>query len=1023
MDDTDLPNFSEIVTNDNFKALPADQQKAASDQYWDAFATVHPDATEHVQQHKQLADSLIDLRQKAADSPAVTKRILQAQEDDHIFRLGLGDMAANGAEPDELNELSRQRQEVAGPQHEQLAKVNKLSDPEQQKKFYDTLQIGGELAKQAGMFGESSSFIQGVGKMMGSEDTQTRAKQQYAATKTALGNQYGLQPDEIDDLVKHQMNVQAKGVSKDVLGQIHIKPSLIDKSGNDLIDAISKSDLSKDEKDKMYIETPQKVAIYKESVVQDTIKNKPELAKYIGLTGDLKTDWPKIDKAVNKSDLGQLADAALTESVQGLSTKALGLAAKAEAGSPIARANKLVADVQGKTLDKSFIQQQADEAATRKKMSDDLLSLSHEVQRKKLDIFGSDAANIGKAVGQLSEMAVVGAMTGGLGDVVVSAKKIQDAGTFAKVALKAAHGFAEETPMAAYFGTNAGIDSYQAAKKAGFSESDSKQLGLVSFGINMAAFPLVKAVTGSGATDIAKSLTDTTVKQQVEKSLTKTLVDLGLDTVKGTTGPTAQMVAVSALNTAMVEAQINPNMTQQEFKESILNTFTSMGIVSGLMSGSHALMKAGETPIKQSAKEAILNPPKVLDQTGQPIPEAATPHGDQPFTVDSIPKTPPPTTNEPIEEGSPEPKAPAADVSTGPAPSAPSEPIQPSGGPAGPEAQRGTGTQTPEAGQTAELTGEALIKQRREANKAKFDAQLEELLNKHSVTLTPEAKAKHEEATAAVESVAAAAKLADNVDPSLETAKALEDQISKAADKATEKAAETPTTKADGQDASKATTNADAEGQGQREVLTPPAAGSETAPAAEAPLVKKTPAEKRRETIAAKKAAKEPKPESAAPAPEPVSKERNGELAAATYTDPKTGEVFTGANHTEAAAKAGVTAPDTREGRETPEYGFQTTKGDVISREDAAQLARETGQLHEEPASGKLHSDQTELAGVTPEERKAAEKGDIKPVKLDEIPDELHDQVTPEQIEEYSTKGLHDLGETVTEYLRRVICG
>jgi len=81
-------------------------------------------------------------------------------------------------------------------------------------------------------------------------------------------------------------------------------------------------------------------------------------------------------------------------------------------------------------------------------------------------------------------------------------------------------------------------------------------------------------------------------------------------------------------------------------------------------------------------------------------------------------------------------------------------------------------------------------------------------------------------------------------------------------------------------------------------------------------------------------------------------------VVAATYTDPNTGQVFEGKNHIEAASKAGVTAPEERTARETPEYGFKTSDGNYISREQAAKVAIQADQIKEQPERGQLHSDQ-----------------------------------------------------------------
>ena len=58
----------------------------------------------------------------------------------------------------------------------------------------------------------------------------------------------------------------------------------------------------------------------------------------------------------------------------------------------------------------------------------------------------------------------------------------------------------------------------------------------------------------------------------------------------------------------------------------------------------------------------------------------------------------------------------------------------------------------------------------------------------------------------------------------------------------------------------------------------------------------------------------------------------------------------------EAAQKQGVTAPEHPGDRETPDYTFKTDTGRTVTREEAAQIAKDAGQTIKEPVNGKLHS-------------------------------------------------------------------
>jgi hypothetical protein len=103
----------------------------------------------------------------------------------------------------------------------------------------------------------------------------------------------------------------------------------------------------------------------------------------------------------------------------------------------------------------------------------------------------------------------------------------------------------------------------------------------------------------------------------------------------------------------------------------------------------------------------------------------------------------------------------------------------------------------------------------------------------------------------------------------------------------------------------------------------------------------------------------------------------------ATYTNPRTGEVSRGASHLQANPNAPQEATD----RESPAYGFATTSGRIVDRNEAYRIAQAAGQL-KAPANeeekfhadrGVLHSGMYEPAG----------KGDISFMPSREL-DEAH---------------------------------
>lgn len=94
----------------------------------------------------------------------------------------------------------------------------------------------------------------------------------------------------------------------------------------------------------------------------------------------------------------------------------------------------------------------------------------------------------------------------------------------------------------------------------------------------------------------------------------------------------------------------------------------------------------------------------------------------------------------------------------------------------------------------------------------------------------------------------------------------------------------------------------------------------------------------------------------------PIEEER---IVAATYTDPRTGEVREGVNH----KAANPNAPDEQTDRESRYYGFKTDAGRVVDREEAYRIAEASGQLKEATSEedrfnadrGVLHSNMVEM--------------------------------------------------------------
>jgi len=118
----------------------------------------------------------------------------------------------------------------------------------------------------------------------------------------------------------------------------------------------------------------------------------------------------------------------------------------------------------------------------------------------------------------------------------------------------------------------------------------------------------------------------------------------------------------------------------------------------------------------------------------------------------------------------------------------------------------------------------------------------------------------------------------------------------------------------------------------------------------------------------------------------PAEQER---IVAATYTDPRTGEVREGVNH----KAANPNAPDEQTDRESRYYGFKTDTGRVVNREEAYRIAEASGQLKEATSEedkfntdrGVLHSNMVDIKptiGEKPQSSEMIGADTIKPADL-----------------------------------------
>jgi len=457
------------------------------------------------------------------------------------------------------------------------------------------------------------------------------ASDKYVAGRQELVDKYGLKPDEVDDVVKHLVDQQPDDVSTDALGQVHYKRSVIGKNPDEIIAAIAKSNLPQDEKKRQIELVPQRVQRYKSAIVADVKQNRPELAEYLGLTGDDKKNWQKIDAALNTNAASQGTFGLAKELVQ-KGTKELshvmGLFQDKIYEPPATETGPNAGTIPAGSFEKN-----AQEIAKHEKISKDLQDLSHEINKKKVEIWGQNAAVYGEGAGALAKMMLLGKVGGELAELAVPATRIAEAEKAAKVGWKALKGALSEVPMAATLATEGYNNTYDEAIKAGKTPDEASGLAAITATIHMVAWPLGGATGHAGVSDVFKKLGTAEIKDKAATTLARAITDCAAGTTKMTIDTTAKMLAVQALDAVAVQAKINPEMTEDQFKESLLSTLKSMGVISFFTGGISEGFKAKERGVAPKSQPTT---PDVKDTQGTPGQEAVA-EAARPAPADAVP--------------------------------------------------------------------------------------------------------------------------------------------------------------------------------------------------------------------------------------------------------------------------------------------------------------------------------------------------------------------------------------------------
>lgn len=616
-----LPEYSDLASLSEFKALPAAEKQKMTADYWADYEKENPDQKDFVAQQRDVSTKYVDIRDKYRDATPIEKKLLQSQYDDTEFTL----LAAEGMKTGKLSaeefntELASRKAQRATDQ-ESFNKTVALFDPkvnEQMQPAYNSmtrLATEGDVFGNLGVTGKAndavSNFLPG-----GQDQPISTAKKEYEGLKTRMADNFGIKPEEVDDMIKHRMDLQEAPVSRDATGQVHIKSDLLDQGPEAVTKAIAESQLP-DAVKATY--TPEKVKerldTFKQAVVERVKKNSPDLYKWMDLGANYEQpldentpdpsslvdqDYAKVRKHLNDSKTKQLSE--------GLLGGLEGLAEKGErATGALHEGFSLTTWLPEGTLGPKYVSPLTERAAYvagRVKMRSDLTNLSHDILKDKVEIFGTDAATIGQGIYSGIESAGLMSATAGLGELVMPASKLAGLAGKTKWLAEGVKAAADIAPMATIYGVDDGSQVYEQAKKAGKSESESLLLGAKSAAAETGITMLASMSHLSGTEGTLAALASREVREKVKRTMLQSAAKFGGNVALGVTGEELEEGLIAFTKELTVQSKLNPQWTSNDMDKAIRDTAVATLFASGPLSALHATQEAISNTYDQTTDE------------------------------------------------------------------------------------------------------------------------------------------------------------------------------------------------------------------------------------------------------------------------------------------------------------------------------------------------------------------------------------------------------------------------------------
>lgn len=656
----DVTSGRVTVRGKRFKEYSSEEQDEITSNYWDRLSEERGVSRElprdgspqddYTEAMKETSLGLLSNSRKLKDASPYEQEIISRQLDEQKQSLYLFESLRTGhldlpTFREEQAKLAIQRTK----NRDAISSLGKLFTDEGSDEFFKRTQSFGEMATRLGIF-DKKTILDFPGIVEGEIDREAVEAMPDTVFNTSLGgsrypnykdamiqnpekvrlknavslteevrktaDNLGLKPEWVMDHVRHNNEEFEGEVSRDKLGNIHIKYDSLLKGEEYVGKAVRSSALPDSVKERYLKQLPDRMKRFREQITSRVKTDMPELASSMGIAPDEDAEkaYKKITSQLISTrgrQMGTVPGAMLSQAFTSAGA-AMGPGAQPSPGSA------------------EVIRKNIESAERGVRVAEQLTQLSYEFNKDKLQILGVDPSVIGVGLYSAGEAIAIGALTGPMMPVAGPAR-IAAAGPRVARFLNAANRLSRVSPVAGYFGVKTGQQTYEQALEMGFSEERATELGLRSGlieGVTTAAMATLGLNTienwaSGGRTAALAALRGSgreAVRQEIRKGLAGYAKEFGKGFLSSAAAEQLEENLITTLDTLLVQTEMDPDITWDRFQQAVHDTSVATLFASGGPSAMMGFQNVAKEFIaradQQADKESDLNDAyqKTIDQ-------------------------------------------------------------------------------------------------------------------------------------------------------------------------------------------------------------------------------------------------------------------------------------------------------------------------------------------------------------------------------------------------------------------------